>query len=868
MESKTSKKEKKELASKKRINIEESQKDIEANINLLTNLSKLNLNQKAIKGVFLYGCDIEENKITSDFNKVNFMRKARKLKCFQDKIKEYVPDYYISGLVLMGRPKNEKEDLNFEFFLKAKENKFEIEEGSILDELNQSEIKDEEKIYKFKFKRKEDLSKFEDKNVGDSKCIANYLNICLGKILKKCGYSKDRTSRKILYYKREEAYYSKTLGNSDFLYFPALKAVCEAYEGGIFMKLLPKRLLKTNYTYADYFYDLLNKNNNIETTLEQFKNKVKNKRAIKIYNQAFIKIENVIFDNPYNIFFKDKNSKEWSVGNFLSSHYKLQIPNEEMPIVERIIDKGGKLKGNDRSFIYIPCYLLEIIGNIFEEKINVKDLLQSPYEKYDEISYINDLIRKTSINSKEEELHNYLGDKFDPLYINGHILKPPLIIFDNNDNHEPIQGKFQMLKTSPYSKISKLKKVDIYLLDLDNEKGNVLWEKLKEASKELGIVFKESPNFIPINNNFLGEKDFEDFIHELFKGKDKDYSSKNNEIDFIFMFMDSRKRNLFYYKIFKSVINKFNWLIPTQVILYDKRRLYKKNSLSQFTNILCQMWAKKGNELYICDFSFIPKTMVVAYSSMPVSNNKILTSISISFGVKLYEYIFYSEITEIKKKENEDNNENKNKERIISPSIEMLLSKALITIGKHLKKKIENIVIYRDAVNEAQQILISEFEVKSITKAISLAKEGVEKNIYSDTKCCIILVSKLNEIKLFVEENNGGNNYSSINNIPVGTIVDTIITNKDKHDFYLNSAESRQGTCSSTHYTVIYDNSKLNASQIYKLTYYLTYLSYNTTKSIRVPAPLYFVTRRNKFTMESLNGEIINPKFRTLNISL
>ena len=112
-----------------------------------------------------------------------------------------------------------------------------------------------------------------------------------------------------------------------------------------------------------------------------------------------------------------------------------------------------------------------------------------------------------------------------------------------------------MLKTSPYSKISKLKKVDIYLLDLDNEKGNVLWEKLKEPSKELGIDFKESPNFIPINNNFLGEKDFEDFIHEHFKQKDKDYSSKNNEIDFIFMFMDSRKRNLFYYKIFKSIMN-------------------------------------------------------------------------------------------------------------------------------------------------------------------------------------------------------------------------------------------------------------------------------------------------------------------------
>ena len=67
---------------------------------------------------------------------------------------------------------------------------------------------------------------------------------------------------------------------------------------------------------------------------------------------------------------------------------------------------------------------------------------------------------------------------------------------------------------------------------------------------------------------------------------------------------------------------------------------------------------------------------------------------------------------------------------------------------------------------------------------------------------------------------------------------------------------------------MLHDDTKLSAIQIYKLTYYLTYLSYNTTKSIRVPAPLYFVTRRNKFTCENLRGEIINPKFRTLNISL
>ena len=130
-------------------------------------------------------------------------------------------------------------------------------------------------------------------------------------------------------------------------------------------------------------------------------------------------------------------------------------------------------------------------------------------------------------------------------------------------------------------------------------------------------------------------------------------------------------------------------------------------------------------------------------------------------------------------------------------------------------------------------------------------------------------------VKMFLEDNEGNNN-EGVSNIPVGTLVDRVITNQDKYDFYLNSAESRQGTCSSTHYIILHDDTTLSASQIYKLTYYLiykltyylTFLSYNTTKSIRVPSPLYFVTRRNQFTISHLNGELINQKSRTLNISL
>ena len=862
-----------EYPKKKYIDISNDKSDIEDYIQIKTNLTKLELNQEAINGIYLYGCDLsEETEPSDDFNPVYIMRKARKLKCFQEKINEYIENYYISGLILMGKP-IELEKKKFKFYLELDGSK-DYFDGEIMDEFPEEQ---KGKIYKFKFKRKkEDLSKMmEDKNSGEAQCVANYLNICLGKILKKCEYTKDRTSRKILYYKREAAENAKYIDSkSNYLYFPALKAVCETYEGGqIYMKLLPKSLVKTDNTYRDYFDQI--ETQNLEERLDIFKKYVINKRGITTYNQVMIKIEDVILANPYELKFTDKSGKNWNVGNYLTDKLNIKnIDNEIMPIAVRIIDKGGKLKGEDRKFIHIPCQLLAVVGNVFGQKIDIKQLIQNPSEKLNEIENIRKLIEKNSIEAQGDELHNYLGTKFDPVTIDGQIIRPPIIIFGDNKTVEIGYGKngygnFDLLGTKPFSKVKELNRIDIYTYGENYEKQyDIIWQKLEEASKQLGIKFNEKPNFYPLEI-YDQKEQFESYIEnyfnkcdEIYKGKNKD--TKRVKVDFIFLFMDRKYKDRFHYSIFKSIINKFDWCIPTQVILYDEKKINKQN-LSQFTNILCQMWAKKGNELYICDFGFVPQTLVISYSSNYINKTKILTSLAISLGTKLYEYLFYSDTSE-----SEDAN--------ISSSLYSILHKALKTLGKNLKKPVKNIVFYRDAVNAKQQNVIREVEIPVIKQSLTDVSDKLEKelegkdsgeiNPYKNTKWILILVSKMNEIKLFLEAKSEGINQEYITNIPVGTLVDRVITNQDKYDFYLNSAESRQGTCSSTHYTVLYDDTELSASQIYKLTYYLTFLSYNTTKSIRVPAPLYFVTRRNQFTIAHLKGEIINPKSRTLNISL
>ena len=453
--------------------------------------------------------------------------------------------------------------------------------------------------------------------------------------------------------------------------------------------------------------------------------------------------------------------------------------------------------------------------------------------------------------------------------VDGPIIKAPIIIFGENIQKKvDIDGSFELLDTSPYGNLKELKKVDIYTYELFPEQYELIWGKLDEASKTLGIKLGK-PTFYELKPQNQ-KNQFENYIQDYFNQLNVLYMDKKKaceKADFIFFLMDRKYKDKFHYNIFKSVINKFDWGIPTQVILYDEKKLFKKD-LSQFTNILCQMWAKQGNELYICDLNFVPQTIVIAYSSSLIKKNLCLLSVAVSIGSKLYEYMFFSTTIE---------------GTDISSALYSILYKVFKLIGKVMKKPVSNIVIYREAVNAKKQSFIRDTEIPIIKRALKEISDKLDKklkkkeeknelkdeiNPFKDSKWILILVSKINEIKLFLEEKQKGNNQDNIVNVPIGTLIDRVITSQDKYDFYLNSASSDQGTCSSTHYIVLYDDTKLSASQIYKLTYHLSFLSYNTTKSIRVPSPLYFVTRRNQFTIKHLNGEIINTKSMTLNISL
>ena len=299
------------------------------------------------------------------------------------------------------------------------------------------------------------------------------------------------------------------------------------------------------------------------------------------------------------------------------------------------------------------------------------------------------------------------------------------------------------------------------------------------------------------------------------------------------------------------------------------------SNLSLYTNVLAQIFGKKSETLYSIDFSFASDTIVMAYSAMKYKEDQIITSICCSVEKNKTEYIFHSTIHE-KGAEN------------ISPVISKLVSKCIEGIWKYQKNKINTIVIFRDGANDKMIPVIRSFElpnvINGIKKGIEKMKkyhdENEEKNkkyeqkkaFMENAKLCFIIVNKNNEIKMFKKGNKNDDLESALNNqdivnVPLGTAVDTDVVSPDFYDFMINSAYSERGTSNMTKYTVIYDESSITASVLYRLSYYLTYTCYNTTKSIKMPAPLYFVTRRNTFTRENLTKEI-NSKLKLFNISL
>ncbi|XP_063994744.1 piwi-like protein Siwi [Diachasmimorpha longicaudata] len=160
-----------------------------------------------------------------------------------------------------------------------------------------------------------------------------------------------------------------------------------------------------------------------------------------------------------------------------------------------------------------------------------------------------------------------------------------------------------------------------------------------------------------------------------------------------------------------------------------------------------------------------------------------------------------------------------------------------------------HIMIYRDGVGEGQIPFVVDHEVVNVQEAIRKYYGGLQP-----VKLGYIIVNKRINTRFFA---------GTSNPLP-GTVVDDVVTNPMKYDFFLISQGVKTGTVSPTSYSIIYDTLSLDPNKIQLLTYKMTHIYFNCSTTMRVPAPVQFAHKLAFLVSQSIHTPPTNPYLESL----
>lgn len=148
-------------------------------------------------------------------------------------------------------------------------------------------------------------------------------------------------------------------------------------------------------------------------------------------------------------------------------------------------------------------------------------------------------------------------------------------------------------------------------------------------------------------------------------------------------------------------------------------------------------------------------------------------------------------------------------------------------------------VIYRDGISDGEVPKVIKDEVDNIKETLCKFYGNPEM-----VKFAYILVSKKINTRLFF---NG-------ENPPGGTVVDDVITNPLKYDFFLVPQNVRSGSVSPTVYNVVHNIPEFHPNDMQTLTYKLSHIYYNWFGTVRIPAPCQYAGKLIRLVSESVKN--------------
>jgi eukaryotic translation initiation factor 2C len=186
----------------------------------------------------------------------------------------------------------------------------------------------------------------------------------------------------------------------------------------------------------------------------------------------------------------------------------------------------------------------------------------------------------------------------------------------------------------------------------------------------------------------------------------------------------------------------------------------------------------------------------------------------------------------------------------------------------------ENMVFYRDGISESQFHECERGEIAAIRTAY--ASLCVGKNENARLKLTFVVVGKRHNTRFYPTNTSDCTKYEKYDekksnmNVAPGLLVDRVITDPKRVNFYLQSHQAIKGTARAAHYHVLVDdigfkeNNKAVGS-LSDLTHQLCYAFSRATRGVSYVAPAYIADRlceRGRVYLRDWSGEGL-PEFKT-----
>ncbi|GAB1293874.1 Piwi-like protein 4 [Apodemus speciosus] len=299
------------------------------------------------------------------------------------------------------------------------------------------------------------------------------------------------------------------------------------------------------------------------------------------------------------------------------------------------------------------------------------------------------------------------------------------------------------------------------------------------------------------------------------------------DVQLVMCILSSNQKN--YYDSIKKYLSS-DCPVPSQCVL--TRTLNKQGMmLSVATKIAMQMTCKLGGELWAVEIP-LKSLMVVGIDICRDALSKDVVVVGFVASINSRITRWFSRC--VLQKTATD----------IADCLKVCMTGALNKWYRHNHELPARIVAYRDGAGNGQLKAVLEYEVPQLLSSVTECSSGARS-----CKLSVVVVRKRCLLRLFASAGH------TMQNPPLGTVVDSEATRPEWYDFYLISQTANRGTVSPTYYNVIYDDNALKPDHMQRLTFKLCHLYYNWQGVISVPAPCQYAHKLTFLVAQSIHKE-------------